>query len=75
VKNAAAVALAVISFARTLGMRVNAEGVETPGQARFLKQHACDEIQGYLLSRPVPADELEALYRRGDPPNWDAPPA
>jgi diguanylate cyclase (GGDEF)-like protein len=71
-QSAAAVALAVISFARTLGMRVNAEGVETPGQARFLKQHDCDEIQGYLLSRPLPAAELEALYRQGDPPNWDA---
>jgi diguanylate cyclase (GGDEF)-like protein len=69
-QSAAAVALAVISFARTLGMCVNAEGVETPGQACFLRQHACDEIQGYLLSRPLPAAELEALYRRGDPPPW-----
>ena len=67
-QSAAAVALAVISFARTLGMKVNAEGVETPGQASFLKQHGCDEIQGYLLSRPLPAGELEALYRKGDPP-------
>ncbi|CAN7405828.1 putative bifunctional diguanylate cyclase/phosphodiesterase [Massilia sp. LjRoot122] len=71
-QSAAAVALAVISFARTLGMRVNAEGVETPGQACFLKQHGCDEIQGYLLARPLPHGDLEALYRRGDPPGWDA---
>jgi EAL domain-containing protein (putative c-di-GMP-specific phosphodiesterase class I) len=69
-QSAAAVALAVISFARTLGMKVNAEGVETPGQASFLKQHGCDEIQGYLLSRPLPAGELEALYRKGDPSGW-----
>lgn len=71
-QSAAAVALAVISFARTLGMRVNAEGVEAPGQASFLKQHGCDELQGYLLSRPLPAADLAALYRRGNPPGWDA---
>ncbi|WP_081897501.1 bifunctional diguanylate cyclase/phosphodiesterase [Massilia sp. BSC265] len=69
-QSAAAVALAVISFARTLGMQVNAEGVETPGQANFLQQHGCDEIQGYLLSRPLPAAQLEALYRAGNPPGW-----
>ncbi len=68
-------ALAVISFARTLGMRVNAEGVETAGQARFLQQHGCDGIQGFLLSRPVPADELEALYRLAAAPGWAAAPA
>ncbi|QOY92450.1 EAL domain-containing protein [Massilia sp. UMI-21] len=67
-QSAAAVALAVISFARTLGMRVNAEGVESAGQLRFLKQHGCDEVQGYLLSHPLPAAALEALYRAGDPP-------
>jgi EAL domain-containing protein (putative c-di-GMP-specific phosphodiesterase class I) len=69
-QSAAAVALAVISFAKTLGLRVNAEGVETAGQARFLKHHGCDEIQGYLLARPLPPAELEALYRRDDPPTW-----
>jgi EAL domain-containing protein (putative c-di-GMP-specific phosphodiesterase class I) len=70
VPSAAAVALAVISFGRTLGMRVNAEGVETAGQARFLKQHGCDEIQGYQLSRPVPAKEVAALFRQGPPADW-----
>jgi len=74
-QSAAAVALAVISFARTLGMRVNAEGVETPGQANFLKGHGCDEMQGYLLSRPLPAAGLESLYREDDPPGWENEPA
>jgi EAL domain-containing protein (putative c-di-GMP-specific phosphodiesterase class I) len=58
------VALAVISFAKTLGMRVNAEGVETPGQARFLKKHGCDEIQGFLLAQPVPAEQIQLLFQQ-----------
>lgn len=66
--SAAAVTLAVISFAKTLGMRVNAEGVETPGQAHFLKKHGCDEIQGFLLAEPVPADQIQALLRQA--PAW-----
>jgi len=68
--SAAAVALAVISFAKTLGMRVNAEGVETPGQARFLKEHGCDEIQGFLLAEPVPAEHVQMLFRQA--PVWQS---
>jgi EAL domain-containing protein (putative c-di-GMP-specific phosphodiesterase class I) len=70
VSSAAAVALAVISFARTLGMRVNAEGVETLGQAECLKKHGCDEIQGFLLARPVPADQVQALFRQPGLATW-----
>ena len=70
VPSAAAVALAVISFARTLGMRVNAEGVETLGQAKCLKKHGCDEIQGFLLARPVPADQVQALFRQPGLASW-----
>ena len=70
--SAAAVALAVISFAKTLGMRVNAEGVETPGQARFLKHHGCDEIQGFLLAEPVPAQQVQMLFRQPAPGTWQA---
>ena len=75
VPSAAAVALAVISFAKTLGMRVNAEGVETRGQARFLKLHGCDEIQGYLLAHPVPADQLQLLFVHPEASGWDRPAA
>jgi EAL domain-containing protein (putative c-di-GMP-specific phosphodiesterase class I) len=62
--SAAAVVLAVISFSRTLGMRVVAEGVETAGQADFLRAHGCDEIQGYLIARPLPAPELLERFRQ-----------
>jgi EAL domain-containing protein (putative c-di-GMP-specific phosphodiesterase class I) len=61
--SAAAVVLAVISFARTLAMRVVAEGVETVGQAAYLHAHDCDEAQGYLVARPLPAAQLLERYR------------
>jgi diguanylate cyclase (GGDEF)-like protein len=72
VPSAAAVALAVISFARTLGMRVIAEGVETAGQAEFLRHHGCDEIQGFLVARPLPSSELMALFRKPPELPWGA---
>jgi EAL domain-containing protein (putative c-di-GMP-specific phosphodiesterase class I) len=56
---------AVISMARSLGLRVVAEGVETREQLRFLQAHACDEAQGYYFSRPVPADRFADLLRLG----------
>ncbi len=56
---------AVINLAHNLGIRVVAEGVETEEQLQFLRQHQCDLIQGYLISRPVPAAELPALLEEG----------
>jgi EAL domain-containing protein (putative c-di-GMP-specific phosphodiesterase class I) len=53
-----AVTSAVISLGQKLNMRVIAEGVETEGQMTFLRENNCDEMQGYLFSRPVPADEI-----------------
>lgn len=47
----------IISLAHTLNLKVAAEGVETPEQLKFLRLLRCDEIQGYLLSPPVSADE------------------
>jgi EAL domain-containing protein (putative c-di-GMP-specific phosphodiesterase class I) len=74
VPSAAAVVLAVISFARALGMRVIAEGVETAGQAAFLQRHGCDEIQGYLMARPLPSEQLLECFRRPAAMPWkDSP--
>jgi diguanylate cyclase (GGDEF)-like protein len=73
VPSAAAVVLAVISFARTLGMRVIAEGVETAGQAAFLQRQGCDEIQGYLVARPLPAEQALERMRQTETMSWAAP--
>lgn len=52
---------AMIELGRTLGMRVNAEGVETPEQLSLLQAAGCDEVQGYLLARPMAAGPLARL--------------
>ncbi|WP_307037819.1 bifunctional diguanylate cyclase/phosphodiesterase [Arthrobacter sp. B3I4] len=44
----------MIHMAHSLGLRVTAEGIETPAQARYLMEHECDALQGYFFSRPVP---------------------
>jgi diguanylate cyclase (GGDEF)-like protein len=59
-----AIARAIIAMAHTLGMDVVAEGVETQVHKDFLVREGCDYIQGYLLSRPVPDEELSGLLRR-----------
>lgn len=57
----AAVCLSIIGLAHNLHMTVIAEGVETEGQATYLRQHRCDEMQGYYFSRPLPSAEFEQL--------------
>ncbi|WP_458525493.1 putative bifunctional diguanylate cyclase/phosphodiesterase [Onishia taeanensis] len=48
----------IISLAHSLQIRVNAEGIETIGQLEALRRHECDEVQGYMLGRPFPEDQL-----------------
>lgn len=57
----AAITQAIIVMARQLGYEVVAEGVENEEQRRFLARHACEEGQGYLFSKPVPATEFRQL--------------
>ncbi|NRR32551.1 EAL domain-containing protein [Oxalobacteraceae bacterium] len=52
---------ATIALARQLKLRVCAEGVESAAQRAFLSEQGCDEMQGFLFSRPLPPDELESL--------------
>ncbi|MBR0751878.1 EAL domain-containing protein [Bradyrhizobium jicamae] len=58
-----AIAQAIISMGKALGMTVVAEGVETAAQQAFLRRHACDEMQGYLVSKPVPPQDIVDLVR------------
>ncbi len=60
-----AIAQAIINMGKALGMTIVAEGVETIEQDQFLRQHACDEIQGFLFSKPVPPDKITELLRQG----------
>ena len=61
----AAITSAIISMGNSLNLKVIAEGVETEGQFAMLKEKHCDEMQGYLFSRPVPVSEVEGLLRDG----------
>jgi EAL domain-containing protein (putative c-di-GMP-specific phosphodiesterase class I)/ActR/RegA family two-component response regulator len=61
----ASIATATIAMAHKLGKTVIAEGVETQGQMVYLRRHECDEMQGYLFSRPVGASAISDMLRSG----------
>ena len=58
----AAIASAILSLGKSLGVTVTAEGIERSGQLEWLRERGCDEVQGFLLSRPLSAQELEQRY-------------
>ena len=57
-EHASALVEAILAMASCLNLGVVGEGVETEEQVQFLREHGCHELQGYLLSRPVPADDF-----------------
>jgi EAL domain-containing protein (putative c-di-GMP-specific phosphodiesterase class I) len=60
----AEIANAIIRLAHALNLRVVAEGVESLEQVGFLKDMGCDEIQGYVIAKPLPPDKVEAFFNR-----------
>jgi EAL domain-containing protein (putative c-di-GMP-specific phosphodiesterase class I) len=65
-KDDAAITQAVIAVAHSLGLGVVAEGVETEAQLQMLRQMGCDQVQGYLLGRPMSAADLALRLDRGN---------
>jgi diguanylate cyclase (GGDEF)-like protein/PAS domain S-box-containing protein len=59
----AAITATIIQMARSLNLEVIAEGVETAGQLAYLLRQGCDQVQGFLISRPLPAVELAGIMR------------
>jgi EAL domain-containing protein (putative c-di-GMP-specific phosphodiesterase class I) len=54
-----------VALAKSLNLKVVAEGVETRAQLDVLRRFGCDELQGFLFSRPLPAEEMVELLRSG----------
>ncbi|RJF95188.1 EAL domain-containing protein [Noviherbaspirillum saxi] len=60
----AMIVMSVISLAHNLRLQVIAEGVETAEQLSYLREHKCDQVQGYLFSKPLPADKFERFLKQ-----------
>jgi EAL domain-containing protein (putative c-di-GMP-specific phosphodiesterase class I) len=64
----AAIVAAIVRLGQSLGIRINAEGVEDQEQLRALRAQGCEEVQGFYLATPMPPEELESLLRHGFSP-------
>lgn len=64
-ENGGVILQAIVGLARALGLSVTAEGVETEQQRVLLRLAGCDELQGFLFAKPVPAKEIDRLVKRG----------
>lgn len=63
----ASIVRTIIAMGHSLGLEIIAEGVELPGQARYLRSLQCDVAQGYLISKPLPADEITRFVNNYSP--------
>ncbi|MBR9813512.1 EAL domain-containing protein [bacterium] len=57
-------ALTIIQIGHGRGLQIVAEGIETPFQFEFLREHGCDAVQGFLISKALPIDEFIEMYQR-----------
>jgi EAL domain-containing protein (putative c-di-GMP-specific phosphodiesterase class I) len=64
--SSAALVRSILAMAKSLGLVTIAEGVESMQQMEYLRNLGCEEMQGYLFSKPVPPNEIMCLMRRGD---------